>query len=134
MCIPQHSSHSYHCQHLSDVWPISTCSPHFHSSPIQPLLTTATQVNLSWIMSGLCSEPSSNLPHQINTKVLTITVKSYVLQSLPPLRSYFIVVFPHTHCSSYTGHVTVPRPLQTLAPLSEGLPSYSHLSLYHLSP
>lgn len=45
-------------------------------------------------MPLLCSEPSSDFPQQINTKVLTIPINSYVLQSPPPLWSHLTVVFP----------------------------------------
>lgn len=46
---------------------IDNCSPYFCSSPIQSLLNTTTHIillNLSPIMSLLCSELSSSFPYQ----------------------------------------------------------------------
>lgn len=85
---------------------IGTCPPYFHSLPIQLLLNTTTKVNLSQIVSFLCSELTmASHTRQSEYRSPPHTCKVLCAQSLNTSVLSSHIGFPSCF-SSHTGHLT----------------------------
>ena len=83
---------------------MGTCSPYFHSLPIQLVFNTTTEVNLSHIMSFLCPELTVASHTRVSTEVLPMPVSPAcsVPQQLCALISHwFSLLLPQPHWPSH---------------------------------